>query len=78
MLHNVCLERGDTISRKLGPSIDRHTSEKSDRKELQEILHISLSRKRPFEFKGDSQANKIRAALKSKFWAEKEHASNNE
>ena len=78
VLHNVCLEKGDTIPRKLDPSIDRHTNEKRDRKELQEILHIGLSRKRPFEFKGDSHANKIRAALTSKFWAEKESAANNE
>ena len=69
VLYNFCLEKGDTIPRKLDPSIDHNTNERRDRKELQEILHIGLSRKRPFEFKGDFHANKIRAALASKFWA---------
>ncbi len=73
VLHNVCLEKGDTIPRKLDPSIDHQTNEKRDRKKLQEMLHIGLSRKNPFESRGDSQANKIREALAAKFWAEKEN-----
>ena len=74
VLHNICLEKGDTIPKKLDPCIDHQTNEKRNRKELQEVLDIGLSWRRPFEFQGDSQANTIRAAITSKFWDEKESA----
>ena len=45
-----------------------------DHSELQEILHIGLSRRRPLDFRGDLQAEKIRETLAPEVWAEKEVA----
>ena len=75
VLHNVCLEMGDTIPRKLDLSIDHHTNETRDRQQMRDILHIGFSQKQAFESKGGSQANKIRTTLTTKFWAEKERNS---
>ena len=72
VLHNVCLEMGDTIPRKLDLSIDHHTNETRDRQQIRDILHIGFSQKQAFESKGGSQANKIRTTLTTKFWAERE------
>ena len=74
VLHNVCLENGDTTPKKLDPSTNHYTNEKRGRRELQEILHIGLPQRRPFDHQGNSPAEKIRAALATKFWAEKESA----
>ena len=48
VLHNVCLEMGDTIPRKLDLSIDPSAKETRDRNQIKEILHLGIS-KRTFE-----------------------------
>ena len=70
VLHNVCLEMGDTIPSKLDLSIDPATNQTRDRQKIREILHIGVSRK-TFEI-GGCQANKIRNTLANKFWQERE------
>ena len=74
VLHNVSLEIGDTIPRKLDLSIDHATNETRDRQKIREILHIGFSRK-TFET-GGCQANKVRKTLTNKFWQEKESQQN--
>ena len=74
VLHTICLENGDTIPKQLDPRTNHYTNEKRDHRELQEILHIGLSQRRPFDHQGNSPAAKIRAALATKCVAEKESA----
>ena len=58
VLHNVCLEIGDTIPSKLDLSIDPTTNQTRDRQKIRKILHIGFSRK-GFEA-GGYQASKMR------------------
>ena len=76
VLHNVCLEMGDTIPSKLDLSIDPATNPTRDRQRIREILHIGFSSK-TFET-GGCQANNIRKTLTNKFWQEKESKQNSE
>ena len=41
VLHNICIERGDSISRKLDLSVDPTTQEKRDREEIRKLLQMT-------------------------------------
>ena len=72
VVHNICLEFGDTIPSKLDLSIDPETNEKRDRQKVREMLKISMSPKTMTA--GSTEANHIRNALTDKLWEEKERA----
>lgn len=72
VLHNICLEFGDTIPSKLDLSIDPETNEKRDRQKIREMLKIGISPKTLTA--GSTEANHIRKALTDKLWGEKERA----
>ena len=69
VLHNICIERKDTIPKKLDLSIDPSTNEKRNRATVRELLQMRFCRK----IKDTStEAGKIRNGLVEKLWLEKE------
>lgn len=69
VLHNVCIDRGDTITKQLNLTVDPVTNRRRDREQIRELLQMTSCDKIR-----DSchQANVIRDALADKFFVEKE------
>ena len=68
ILHNICLERGDTIPTKLDLTIDPLTNQKRDRNTIRDLLNMRNCK----PVKDSSQsASKIRAVLTNTLWREK-------
>ena len=69
VLHNVCIDRGDTISKKLNLTVDPVTNQRRDRQQICEVLKMTSCEK----IRDSShQANVIRNALAAKLFLEKE------
>ena len=69
VLHNVCLDRKDSIPKKLDLSVDPGTNEKRDSAKVRELLQMRACR----QIKDSSvEAGKIRNALVEKLWLERE------
>ena len=45
ILHNVCIEKGDTISRNLDLTIDPQTNERRPREAIRDQLHMTACKK---------------------------------
>lgn len=69
VLHNICIERGDSISRKLDLSVDPTTQEKRDREEIRKLLQMTDCRSSKDT---SDEAVKVRDVLCEKLWVEKE------
>ena len=69
VLHNVCIDRGDTISKKLNLTVDPVTNQRRDRQQICELLQMTSCEK----IRDSShQANVIRDALAAKLLLEKQ------
>ena len=69
VLHNTCIERGETISKKLNLTVDPITSQRQDREQVQELLQMtSCGKIRDLSH----QASVIRDTLAEKLFAAKE------
>ena len=68
VLHNICLERGDTIPTKLDLTIDPLTNQKRNRNTIRALLNMRNCK--PVKDSSRS-ANQIRKALTNKLWSEK-------
>ena len=68
VLHNICIDQGDSISRKLDLTVDPSTQEKRDRKEMRKLLQMTECRSSKYS----GEAVKVRDALCGKLWVEKE------
>lgn len=69
VLHNICIERGETISKKLNLTVDPITNQRRDRQQIQELLQVtSCGKIRDLSH----QANVIHGAITEKLFAEKE------
>lgn len=68
VLHNICLDLGDTISKKLDVTLDPVTHERRDRAQVRDLLHMTKCRTIPDKH---HHACKIRDALADKLWQEK-------
>ena len=69
VLHNICIMRGDTISKKLDLTFNPDNNERRDREEVRKLLQMRKCQKTPDVSK---EAKKIRNALSDKLWTEKE------
>lgn len=69
VLRNICIERGDSIARKLDLSVDPSTQEKRDREEIRKLLQMTDCRSSKDT---SDEAVKVRDALSEKLWVEKE------
>ena len=69
VLHNICIDRGETLSRKLDLTLDPVTSQKRDRNRIRELLQMTSCEKIRDSSK---QANVIRDALADKLFMEKQ------
>ena len=69
VLHNVCLDLGDTFPSKLDLSIDPASGERRDRATISRLLHMYLSPSVPHT---NHQAKLIRSKLTRKGWDEKQ------
>ena len=74
VLHNVCLDQGDTIPSKLDLSIDPVTRQVRDRTKLREILMMKSSRK--VVDPSSTQANTVRKMIVEKLWDQKQNTNN--
>ncbi len=64
VLHNICLDCGDSLPSKLDLSIDPETSQRRNRETIRDLLLMSTSRKTVDA--NDNKAVKIRKTLESK------------
>ena len=69
VLHNICIERGDMISRKLDLTFDPLTNNRRDRDEIRRLL---LMRNCQRVNDNSYQASCIRNTLSQMFWREKQ------
>ena len=69
VLHNICIEKGDTICSKLDITSDPLTNAKRDSRTLRDALEMTCCRKLP---DSNSQATQIRGTLAEMFWRERE------
>ena len=69
VLHNICIDRGETLSRKLDLTLDPVTSQRRDRNRIRELLQMTSCEKIRDSSK---QANVIRDALADKLFMEKQ------
>ena len=69
VLHNICIDLGDTLPRKLDLTIDPVTNQRRSRAKVRELLQM-----RECEKIRDTcyQGLLVRDALAEKFWLEKE------
>jgi len=74
VLHNACLDQGDTIPAKLDLSIDPDTRQVRDRARLREILMIQSSHK--VVDPSSTEANRVRKAIVEKLWNQKQEGNN--
>lgn len=71
VLHNICMDRGETLPRKFDPTIDPASGERRDREVIRELLMMTQCR--PLRgSQRNSSAERIRQALIQKLWREKE------
>ena len=68
VLHNVCIDHGDSISKKLDLTLDPVTQERRNRAEIRELLQM---RDCPKVKNTSGAAQKIQNALSDKLWQEK-------
>lgn len=73
VLHNVCLEKGDTIPSKLDLTCDPSTSGRRDRDTIRDILLMKSSPTSPDL--GCKEANSVRLAITRKLWQERQEAT---
>ena len=72
VLHNICIERGETISKKLNLTVDPITNQRRDRQQIQELLQMTSCGK----IRDSShQANVIHDANAEKLFTERERQS---
>ena len=68
ILHNICIEKEDTISKNLDLTIDQTTNTRASRQRIRELLHMTECRKHKDK---NSKAKAVRNALRQKLWKEK-------
>ena len=68
VLHNICIEKGDKISRNLDLTIDPQTNERKPREAIRDQLHMTACKK---VLDTCIQAARIRDALTEKLWGGK-------
>ena len=69
VLHNICIDRGETLSRKLDLTLDPVTSQRRDRNRIRELMQMTSCEKIRDSSK---QVNVIRDALADKLFMEKQ------
>lgn len=69
VLHNICIDKGETLSKKLDLTLDPVTNQRRDRDQVRELLQITSCEKIRDSSK---QANVIRDALADKLFMEKQ------
>ena len=69
VLHNICIDRGDTISRTLDLTVDPQTNNRRDRDIIRRLLKMRNCQRVP---DNSFQGTRIRNALSGLFWAEKQ------
>ena len=69
VLHNICIDQGDSISRKLDLTVDPSIQEKRDREEIKKLLQMTECRSSK---DSSGEAMKVRDVLCEKLWVEKE------
>ena len=69
VLHNICLEKGDTITRDMDLAIDPKTGNRHERATVRELLQMRACDKIPDT---DTRARLMREGLIDKLWLEKQ------
>jgi hypothetical protein len=69
VLHNICIDQGDSLARKLDLTVDPNTQQKRNCEEIRKLLQMRECKSTK---EGSSEAVKVRNALCEKLWIEKE------
>ena len=69
VLHNICIDRNDILSRKLDLTNDPVTGQRRNRDKIRQLLHMGFSS--PSRETGKA-AESVRRSLTDKFWREKQ------
>ena len=72
VLHNICLDQGETLPSNLDVSFDPATNQKRDRQTICSLLLMNANRK-TFD-SGKNEAGKLQEAISKKLWRELEHS----
>jgi hypothetical protein len=70
VLHNICIDKGETLSRKLDPTVDPLTNERRDRDTIRSLLQMRSCNKIKDT---TAKAEQIRNTLCKKLWQEVEN-----
>ena len=71
VLHNICIDKGETLSKKLDMTLDSNSNERRDRATIRKLLDMRSCEK---VSDADTQAGHIRDTLCAKLWKEKENS----
>ena len=72
VLHNICLDQGETLPSNLDVSFDPATNQKRDRQTIRSLLLMNANGT-TFD-SGKNEAGKLREAISKKLWRELEHS----
>lgn len=76
VLHNICIERKDVLPRKFDLMLDLSTNKRRSRNEIRDLLDMTNQNNIITSIMGN-EAEKIREAIRDKFWSEKLAAERN-
>ena len=73
-LHNICIDRGNTIPRNYDLTLDLANNKRRSREEIVEFLDMTDKSCNTFSLTSNIMVKKIRNVIKNKFWDEKQSA----
>ena len=76
VLHNICIEKGDWIPRKLDLTFDDVTNKRRNSNDVRDLLDLINTDSKNYLL-GKSDAIRVRDVLKLKFWKERENVVGN-
>ena len=76
VLHNICIKRGDIITRSMDLTVDHATNKRRSRDEINNILHLTISEPNLKDTNNSKLANEIRDMIHEEFWNEKQLTGN--
>ena len=75
VLHNLCIDKGDFIPRKLGLTFNHMTNKRKGRAELPDILHLTNSNRPNYADIGRGRGINVQNPTTQVFWDEKNNNS---
>ena len=74
-LHNICMDRGDLVPRRMDLTADQATNKRRSRDEIRDLLDLTDSNQRNFQ-KGKPTGIRVRNTIAKTFWEKKTKCRN--